>query len=69
MSIGNNIYKLIFRGIPENIGCLKSIISWLPPILNGFGAIAIVVTVLEAVVFVLAISLCCSKEKKEVTPK
>ncbi len=64
-----NIFILIYRGVPKNVGCLKQITDWLPAFLNAFGAIAIVITVLEAVVFALAISLCCSKDKKEVSAK
>jgi hypothetical protein len=37
--------------------------------LNAFGAIAVIVTALEAVVFALAISLCCSKDKKVTSAK
>jgi len=67
------MYKYLFsglgRGVPKNIGCLTTIAQWLPPYLNAFGSIAIVVTVLEAIVFALALSLCYSKEKKEVSAK
>jgi hypothetical protein len=59
----------MYRGVPENIGCLKEIAVWLPPYLNAFGSIAIVATALQAIVFALALSLCCSKEKKEVSAK
>ena len=47
---------------------MTPIINWLPPILIGFGAIALVVTALEIIVLALAISLCFSKEKKEESP-
>jgi len=55
----------MFRGVPKNLGCIKLIIDWLPPILNAFGAITLVVTALEVLVLVFAISLLCYKKKND----
>ena len=51
-----------FSGPPINRGCLKSISDWLPPIIKAFGAIALIVSVLQLLCFLLAISLCCVKK-------
>jgi hypothetical protein len=43
---------------------LAPLFNWLPPILNAFGAIALCITAVEVIVFLLALSLCCAKENK-----
>lgn len=45
------------------MGCLASIMNWLPPLLTGFGSVALVIAVLEMIAFLMAISLCCAKDK------
>ncbi len=46
---GNNMvmFKYMFsdinRGVPRRLGCLNSIIEWLPPYLNAFGAMTLLI--------------------------
>jgi hypothetical protein len=43
---------------------MDSLSNYLPPLLITFGAIAVVVSILEFIVFVMAISLCCAQRRK-----
>ena len=36
------LYTNVNRGPPRYLGCLNSVIEWLPPYLNGFGSVTMV---------------------------
>jgi len=61
------MYKYLFsdigRGVPTNLGCLASIANWLPPLLAGFGAVALVAALVQTFVVFMAFSLCCAHQK------
>lgn len=59
------MFSSINRGPPEYLGCLNRIIDWLPPILVSFGAIALVISIFQAIVWFMAVSLCCAHQNKK----
>lgn len=57
------LFSNVNRGPPERFGCLDSIIEWLPPYLNAFGAVTIVLAGCQLIVFALALMQCYAREK------
>ncbi len=43
---------------------MATVSQWLPPIIASFGAVALAVACFEFVVFFMAISMCCTSNKK-----
>lgn len=64
-----NMYKYMFsdinRGIPTYMGCMNKILSWLPGVLNLYGAAIIIGVIIMIFVWILAISLCYGEDSKE----
>jgi hypothetical protein len=44
---------------------MASITDWLPSLLSAYGAIALVLAILQAILFFMAISLCCAHSKED----
>jgi hypothetical protein len=61
------MYKYLFtninRGPPLNMGCLDSMIQWLPPYLTAFGSVTMVLSTFQFIVFILALCQCWAREK------
>ena len=51
------------------LGCLASVYNWLPPLLAGFGAVALVVAIIQTIVILMACSLCCAHQRPKEEPK
>jgi len=53
----------INRGPPLTLGCLDSVIQWLPPYLTAFGSVTMVLAAFQLIVFILALCQCWAREK------
>lgn len=56
-------FNNINNGPAQNLGCLNSVINWLPPYLNAFGAVTMVLAGFQMIVFALAICQCWARDK------
>jgi hypothetical protein len=65
-TIESKISKYLFtdinRGPPDHFGCLDEMISGLPKYLNGLGACSIMISLVQLVLFILSVSICCLKD-------
>lgn len=59
------LYSDINRGIVENVGCLKSIMDWLPPIIRAYGIVGLIASVICFVTWILGCMLLCNCYKSE----
>jgi len=61
------MFKYMFtdinRGPPNKLGCLDSIIEWLPPYLNAWGAVTLALATFQIITFVMTICQCWAREK------
>jgi hypothetical protein len=58
------MYKYMFtdvnRGVPKNVGCMKTIITTIQTDLKWIALVAIILTALLLILFLLGVSLCCA---------
>lgn len=68
LNVNGAFYKYLFsdvnRGIVEHLGCLKSIVDWLPPFLLSYGLLAFACSILTAFTWIFALILVCGCDKK-----
>lgn len=55
----------INRGIVENMGCLKSIMDWLPPIIQAYGIVGLIAAIISFVTWVFGCMLICNCYKSD----
>lgn len=61
------LYSGINRGVVMNGGCMKKIADWLPPLIQAYGIIGVIASVLCFFTWILALMLLCNcyKEKRK----
>lgn len=57
------LFSNVNKGVPQRLGCLNSIIEWLPPYLNAWGAVTLVLVGFQLIVFILTLCQCWAREK------
>jgi hypothetical protein len=59
------LFSDINRGIPENIGCMPHLLTWIAKFLDVFGGLALTLALLMFIAFLLAATyVCCPRDKQ-----
>jgi len=56
-------FNNINSGPVQNLGCLNSLMNWLPPYLMAFGSVTMVLAGFQIIVFALSICQCLARDK------